>query len=571
MTRIRRLRDEIKKQIAAGEVIEGPHSIVKELVENALDAGATEIQITLAESGMKKISVRDNGAGIVREDLPLTVEEHATSKIQETDDILHVASYGFRGEALSSISSVADITILSRNREDETGGRLSVIDGKSELTDYAGARGTMVIVERLFYAVPARKKFLKSARAESRQIREQVLRFALARPDVRFILENDGKTVVRLEPSPDPDERFARVYGQEARDGCIRVSLQDFKVSLWGYLSRPYYLKGSRNMQLFFINGRPVEYPYLGYILSRGYEAVAMRGTYPVAVLFLEIEPDLVDVNIHPAKREVKLFDKKYVDSLILSLTGKALDRAHSLEPAMMSEREPADGETCPPGSDSIYNNKRDSEGYLPLGEARSGNFYEQDEDRVKKNYSIIGQALSSYLVVEKDESLYLIDFHAAHERFLFDRLLSRDEPVESQELAFPETLELGVDDFQLVMENRDLLSEMGCEIDEFSGDAVVIRSVPSLRGVEEGTSLVRSFLDEVRGENGQGESLRERAAASIACHSSRRSGDRLDRKEMETLASLVLEGKQELRCPHGRPYLLTLKREEIEKMVRRK
>jgi DNA mismatch repair protein MutL len=296
-----------------------------------------------------------------------------------------------------------------------------------------------------------------------------------------------------------------------------------------------------------------------------------MRGTHPVAVLFLEIEPDLVDVNIHPAKREVKLFDQKYVDSLILSLAGKALDRAHSLEPAMKGEGEPEKASPPPSAPGPVYSEEIASGGYLPLGEAQQGPVdWHEPEETSEAGYRVIGQALSSYLVVEKDDSLYLIDFHAAHERFLFDRLMNREEPVESQELAFPETLDLGIADFQLVMDNRDILGEMGCEIDEFSGEAVVIRSVPALRGVQDGASLVRSFLDEVRREGWKKETMREGAAASIACHSARRSGDRLDRDEMDTLASLVLEGKQELRCPHGRPYLLTLGRNEIEKMVRR-
>lgn len=327
--RIRLLPDSVKKKIAAGEVVEGPFSVIKELVENAIDAGASHIDVQVLEGGLRKITVRDDGRGMHRGDVPLAVMEHATSKIEDIHDIESISSYGFRGEALSSISSVSRLTILSRRADEATGARLAGADGAVEISDYAGPAGTTVIVENLFYNVPARKKFLKTVRTETRLIREIFVKLAIPHPEIAFALDMDDTRQVTLNAAVSVEERLGQIYGASIMDDLYRVELQDLKVSLQGFLSRPHYLRSNRAMQLLYVNSRPVEYRYLGFLLSRAYEAVAPRGKYPAGIIFIDIDARLVDVNIHPAKKEVKLFDSHYIDRLILALGEKAVSREH--------------------------------------------------------------------------------------------------------------------------------------------------------------------------------------------------------------------------------------------------
>ncbi|HPL18744.1 MAG TPA: DNA mismatch repair endonuclease MutL [Spirochaetota bacterium] len=337
MERIRLLPDSVKKKIAAGEVVEGPFSVIKELVENAIDAGASHVDVQVLEGGLRKITVRDDGRGMHRDDVPLAVMEHATSKIEDIHDIERISSYGFRGEALSSISSVSRLTILSRRADEATGARLAGADGAVEVSDYAGPAGTTVIVENLFYNVPARKKFLKTVRTETRFIREIFVKLAIPHPEIAFSLDVDDDRQVTLNRAGSVEERLGQIYGGSIMDDLYRVELQDLKVSMRGFLSKPHYLRSNRAMQMLYVNNRPVEYRYLGFLLSRAYEAVAPRGKYPAGIIFIDIDARLVDVNIHPAKKEVKLFDGHYIDRLILALGEKAVSREHAVRDAVFS------------------------------------------------------------------------------------------------------------------------------------------------------------------------------------------------------------------------------------------
>ena len=584
MQRIQVLTDTVKSKIAAGEVIEGPFSVVKELIENALDAGATDVDIQVFDSGMKKIIVRDNGGGIHRDDITLAVMEHATSKITDIHDIEQVASYGFRGEALSSIASVSDLTILSRTRDDEEGARLTNAQGMVQVSDYAGPEGTVIIVENLFYNIPARKKFLKTKSTESRYIREVFLKTALANPGVRFSLVMDGKRRIDLPSAHDRGERVEQVYGKDVTMGLYHDRLQDLKVTVEGFVSKPDSLRSSRSMQVLYINGRPVEYRYYGYILSRAYEAAAGSGRYPAALLFVDIDPTLVDVNIHPAKREVKLFDQRYIDSLIHALVKKVLDRSHRIEPAALQGPELSRGDE--PSSD------REDAG-LPLdfgherGTDRSsvhayatgtegtratirdmGGLYSRVTDAA--DCSIIGVAFNTYLILQEDEELTFIDFHAAHERIIYDSIIAAGDRNETQELLFPKVMELPVDDHALVIENIDIFSEIGFDIEDFSDNAIIIRGVPVLARDIDIEQVIADFTDRERREWGDRDSVKKKIAASVACHSAKRAGDQLSADDMNSLARGIKQGGHELRCPHGRPFVYTLRKNDLERLFKR-
>ena len=436
--------------IAAGEVVEGPHSVVKELVENSLDAGSVSIDIEAEDSGFSRIVIRDNGEGIYREDLPRAVMEHATSKIRTIEDIQSISSLGFRGEALSSIGAVATLTMMSRRADEQTGGKITNASGSFELTDFAGAVGTTVIVENLFYNTPARKKFMRAPAAESRAIREAVQRAALAHFAVQFSLSINGSTVFRLAACENTGQRVEQIFGRDDFASMAYESVKDIKVAVEGFLSRPHHSKGTRAMQFLFVNGRPVEMKSLGFLLSRAYESATPQGRYPAAILFLSIAPDLVDVNIHPAKREIKFFDQRYVEQLITGLAKKTLGSREQTVSASdftgvppsaenSHDREVYAARSMPSPDMDIsaaphFSSQRQFS-FPPVREAPVAHGF-TPETSVDSGVRIVGIVFGTYIIAEKDDTMKIIDFHAAHERFTFDALMAKDasrRPSESR------------------------------------------------------------------------------------------------------------------------------------------
>ncbi len=604
VNRIQVLSETVKNKISAGEVVEGPFSVVKELIENSLDAEASRIEIQVLEAGMKRITITDDGKGIHPEDLELTVTEHATSKISDIHDIETIHSYGFRGEALSSISSISNMSLLTRRPEDDEGGRIDVREGKLKMGTYAGAAGTTVIVENLFYNVPARKKFMKAQRTEMKYIREAVLKAALVNPEVTFRLESDGKQAMMLQGTGDHEERIRQVYGTSIMKGVYHESITDLKVGLTGFLSRPDFLKGTRSAQLLFINGRPVEYKYLGFLLSRAYEAVAPKGKHPMALLFLSIDPELIDVNIHPAKREVKLFDQRYIDSLIINLAAKALDRDHEIREelfrgedkgptaappaAAVSSESPGDYSTPDNGREVYRIRERESSGgyrdasreplsaeerqtspeeenFLPGTKELSG-FYKKIQTHSE---GVVGTVFDTYVLAERDGALYFIDFHAAHERFIFDRIMAEKGSPEKQELLMPEVIELPLGDYQLVLDNLSLFSEIGFDMEDFSDKSIMVRAVPAHVKRLDIEAFVIGFIEELNLEKGNVD-RRRAIVASAACHQAKRAGDTLTGDDMKRLIEGVFSGDHELRCPHGRPFVHKISRDDLERIFKR-
>ncbi len=583
MERIQLLADGVQKKIAAGEVVEGPFSIVKELVENSVDAGATRIDVQVYEGGLKKIVVRDDGRGIYRDDIALAVMEHATSKISDIGDIEEIGTYGFRGEALSSISSVSRMTLLSRRSDEEVGGRLSGTESGTEISDHAGPAGTTVIVENLFYNVPARKKFLKSARTELRLVRETVMKIAIPNPDIAFTLDVDDKREMTLAAAGSQEQRIEQVFGSGIMNDLQHETLSDLKISVSGYCSKPHFLKSSRSMQMLFINRRPVEYRYLGFLLSKAYEAVAGRGRYPAGLIFIDIDPRLVDVNIHPAKKEVKLFDHRYVERLIMGLAEKVLNREHRVEggvfkpgtiPAGTMPHGGGPGLEVVPRGGLFPGSTGAERGTLPGDDRRPSAFVRDVAGmyggiRGGSGNTIIGVAFGTYMVIERDDSLYLVDYHAAHERVIFDRLMEDRHSAESQRLAFPRVMDLSLDEHALIMENIETFSEIGFDMEDFSDTSIKISAVPVLSREDDVADLFADFFETVSGGRDR-DDVRRGIAASVACRSAKRAGDRLSFAEMERLAEQVFTGSRQLRCPHGRPFVYRIGRDEIERMFKR-
>jgi DNA mismatch repair protein MutL len=591
MNRIKILPDSVKRKIAAGEVVEGPFSVVKELIENSLDAGSTEIDVEVQESGLKRILVRDNGIGIFREDLPLSVREYATSKIEHLGDIDRILSYGFRGEALSSISSISQLTILTKSPDEDSGSRLMSSDGSVEIHDYAGPNGTTVIVENLYYNVPARKKFLKARSTELRRVRETFLRIALSNPGVSFSFSVDGKRQITLPSSDEVSDRIQQIYGEGILDKLYFDRMRDIKVEISGYLSKPDSLKSSRSMQILFVNKRPVEYRYLGYLLSRAYEAIAAKGQHPVALLFIDIDPSLIDVNIHPAKKEIKFFDQGYIDKFIIHLSRKVLNRVHIARDVFKPGLDSADKVF----GDAVEQDNDPSSRQLFLeGESIRGDSGEGIENRddyshrkepfrsfirdVSELYSrieeggfrVLGIVFNSYIMAEDGLSIIIIDFHAAHERIIFDSLMRGELYTETQEIMFPRLIELSVEDYLVIQQCLPLLKEIGFDIEGISDNSVIIRGVPTVgRGIDV-EAFFCEVVDSLKSERDIRENMRRMIFEKVACHSAKRSHDDLTEDDIILIIRASLSGMHDLRCPHGRPYVYRIEKKDLERIFKR-
>lgn len=573
--------------IAAGEVVEGPFSVAKELIENSIDAGASEIDLEIFDSGFKKISVKDNGSGIAKSEIELSIREHATSKITDLADLEKIKTYGFRGEALSSIASISDLVILSRKEDEDMGARLeSNMQGVS-VTDYAGAKGTTVIVENLFFTMPARKKFLKSRRVELKSIRDIFLKMSIPFHNIAFNFDIDGKRQISLQAADSLDERIKQVFGKAVLENLYFEKINDLKVDISGYFSKPDFIRSSRSMQMFFVNNRPVEYKFLSYHLSRAYEAVIPKGKHAAAIVFLNIDPSLIDVNIHPAKREIKLFDQKYIDSLVFSIASKSLNRAHSMNADLFKAPDSVSSE----GSEnrSVFKSTYDSAQGIDKNSSILNDSQEQTRgeslfastmqdiisvsqmvySNIKDGIKIFGPVFETYIMVQKDEDLFVIDFHAAHERIVFDSLMKRGVFIESQELLFPVVIELSKSDYTIALETKELLKDFGFDVDDFSDSSIVVRSVPVVTGRDETEEAVRAIIESI-GEDKNFEDLNRKVASSLACHSSKRAGDKLSASDMRKLVSEIFEGEMELRCPHGRPFLHNIKKSDFERIFKR-
>lgn len=591
LKRISLLSDNVKKKIAAGEVIEGPFSVIKELIENSIDADADSIEVKVNDAGMKKISVKDNGRGIHPDDIELAVAEHATSKIKNTEDIESILSYGFRGEALSSLSAVSKLTILSKIKNIETGAKLESDPEKTRTTSYAGPEGTTVIVENLFYCVPARKKFLKGERAEMRRLRETFLKTALANPRISFTLDANDKRLVTLPRCDSVNERIEMIYGKESASRLIKASLTDVKVKITGWFSKPGYMKASRSMQAVFINGRPVDYPYLSFHLTRAYEGIITKGEYPAGIVFVDIEPSLVDVNVHPAKREIKLFDRSYIDSLIYQSAKKAIEIADSSSGTGLfplsgkknmtfAEDETATEDQSPlnfpenRGQSTTPSPRGQSLFLRPIDTGTDASRFARETSHIynelSSDISICGIAFGLYIIAEKNDILYLIDMHAAHERMIYDSIMAENRESDTQELMFPKVLELSPSEHSEIIDNIEYFQNCGFSIEDFADNSVIIRGVPVLAGKADPEDIIKSFFEEDPAENDAAVRVLGRIAAATACRSARKSGDHISRQEIFSLTLWALNDAVERRCPHGRPFVRELKKTEIERMFSR-
>lgn len=614
---IRRLPPETVNRIAAGEVVERPASAVKELVENALDAGATRIEVQADGGGLSRILIADDGKGIPRDELPLAVERHATSKLEADDagdvDLLRIFTLGFRGEALPSIGSVARLTITTRARGDDEAWAVMVEGGDQRPlapAAFPGDHGARVEVRDLFYATPARLKFMKSARAEAMAISEEIKRQAMAHEATAFTLTLDGKTTLRLPAEHPGDEgrlkRLAALLGRDFEDNALLIDQSRDGVRLSGYAGLPTYSRGNAAHQFLFVNGRPVKDRLLQGALRGAYADFLARDRHPAAVLFLDIDPLYVDVNVHPAKSEVRFRDPALVRGLIVGALRHALAAAgHRASTTVAADAltgfQPHAGVAAPYGSSAPaaegwsgwtgWSRPEAAAQVIPGLNERSARV--EAEWPAPSNAPPSGEAAgftdpldyplgaaraqlhANYIVAQTRDGLVIVDQHAAHERLVYERMKTQmaEGAVARQALLTPEVVELDPAEAERVADKADELAALGLIVEAFGAGAVLVRETPALLGDCDVQGLIRDIADDLS-EHGTALALTERlgeVCGTMACHGSVRSGRVLSAPEMNALLRQMEATPHSGQCNHGRPTYVELKLGDLEKLFGRR
>ena len=616
---IRRLSPETVNRIAAGEVVERPASAVKELVENALDAGATRIDVTIEGGGLTRIVVEDDGCGMDREALSTAMERHATSKLpidaDGADDLLNIASMGFRGEALPSIGSVARLTLTSQSEELNEAWELAVEGGRTDGPRPApplGRQGTRVEVADLFYATPARLKFLKSERAETTAVADVIKRLALSRADVGFFLTSEGRARVSAprEAQDDPAEarraRLSSILGGDFGENALSINQEREGIRLTGFASLPTYNRGSNQHQFLFVNGRPVKDKLLVGAVRGAYQDFLARDRHPVVALFVDLPPGQVDVNVHPAKAEVRFRDSGMVRGLIVgalrhALAGAGHRASTTVAGYALGRARPEGAPYAPPLARAGGWSSRPSPGWeQSLSQDHGGassSFAPGMSARVEPDYEgepggaysdaphapapdwplgvARAQVHATYVIAQTEDGLVIVDQHAAHERLVYERM-KRDlanAGVARQALLVPEIVELDEAEARRVLDRADELAELGLVIEAFGPGALAVRETPALLKKLDVQGLIRDLADELT-EYDEALSLKERleeVVGTMACHGSVRAGRRLTGEEMNALLREMEATPHSGQCNHGRPTYVELKLADIERLFGRR
>ncbi|SNS23172.1 DNA mismatch repair endonuclease MutL [Antarctobacter heliothermus] len=602
---IQQLDEAAINRIAAGEVVERPASAVKELVENAIDAGARRVKIDIADGGKTLIRVADDGCGMSPEDLPLALSRHATSKI-DGSDLLNIHSFGFRGEALPSLGAVGRLTVQSR-ASGEAGAEIAVNGGVSGgVKPCAVNAGTVVTLRDLFYATPARLKFLRSDRAETMAISDTIKRLAMAEPSVGFTLRDvtGGQERVTFRVEPETGDlfdalrgRLGRVMGAEFVDNALPIDAEREEVRLTGYAALPTYSRGSAVAQFLFVNGRPVRDKMLIGALRGAYQDFLSRDRHPAVALFVDCDPHRVDVNVHPAKSEVRFREPGVVRGLIVSGLRHALAEAGHRASTTVAGATLGAFRTEHPGAARVYQMDRPSgggrqasyaaqaPGFADFGGDYSGRVVEtpadiaESPDQVRGAVSLPlgaarGQVHENYIFAQTEDGIVIVDQHAAHERLVYEKLKHQmaEKGVPAQGLLIPEVVDLSPDDAAHLLSRADDLDRMGLRIEPFGAGAIAVRETPAILGEIDAAALIHDILDELSdlGNSGLLQERIEAILSRMACHGSIRSGRVMRAEEMNALLREMEATPHSGQCNHGRPTYVELKLSDIERLFGR-
>jgi len=601
--RIHSLPIQLVNQIAAGEVVERPSSVVKELVENCFDAGAGQITIDIEQGGARLIKVRDDGCGIIKDDLPLALSRHATSKIATLQDLEQVASMGFRGEALPSISSVARLTLISRIADAQCAWCVTA-DGSEQNFDPQPdphPQGTTVDVRDLFYNTPARRKFLKTEKTEFAHIETLIKRMALSRFDIGFTLIHNQKEVLNLKPAPtdsSQEQRIAGICGSAFIDNSVKIDFEASGLQLTGWVGLPTFSRSQQDMQFFYVNGRLIRDKLVSHAVKQAYQDVLFHGRHPVFVLYLTLDPALVDVNAHPAKLEVRFREGRLVHDFLFAALHRSLadlrpghdagrasvDESRQYEPEFIPSPQARPGFHAKP----VYQQRLPQQASLPLTVAESIKAYASlypDPQPVHKqpvsqtqDYPPLGFAIAHlhniYILAETPKGIILVDAHAAHERVTYERLKQQYQQgaVPSQPLLLPIKINVSSAEADLAEQEHEFFSALGFELNRSGPETITLRSTPALLGNIDKETLIRDVLADIT-EHGISHRMQEqsnRLLATIACHGAVRAHRRLSIDEMNALLREMEQTERIGQCNHGRPTWIELSTNDLDKFFLR-
>jgi len=617
MGRIRLLSETVASQVAAGEVVERPASVVKELVENSLDAGARNIDIAIRRGGISLVRVIDDGCGMDRDDALLSLERHATSKIRSAADLQAVATLGFRGEALPSIASVSRFRVSTREAGAIAGTEIIVNGGKIDVVRDGGeAPGTQVEVRSLFYNLPARRKFLRSENTESRNIEHQIHLQAIGHPEIGFSLMRDDRILFQLPATAALGDRIRDLYGVELLQRLVEVNgVLAPKIQISGFIGQAGLSRQNRSQQLVFVNGRAIESNLITGAVREGYHTALMKGQYPVTFLFLELDPGTVDVNVHPAKREVRFRDPNDVREAVVRCIQQTLERARAdwqekfRAPARAEPTATVFAKTAPDltlrsevttpeathrelphlgvipaviertrleGSEIVGQAPRLPERRSDsAGDAAVPQPQQQGTRPAQQQFEIIGVLSKLYVLMENANGLVLVDQHAAHERVLFEELRRRMEQqgVPTQKLLLPQTFDVPPRDADWIEQNLSVLQRMGIGIESFGPDTFKIDSLPSFLDVSDAAQFMRKVIDDLKSASNNASAMRlgEEMIAKSVCRHAVKANDPLRYPEVEKLIRDLLDCDLPYCCPHGRPTMIQISLAELEKKFGRK
>ena len=630
MAKIKILSADVANKIAAGEVVERPASVVKELIENAVDAESTSIRVEIRAGGKRLIHVSDNGVGMAREDALLALERHATSKVSRIEDLEHIQTFGFRGEALASIASVSQFELLTRTADALEGTKVNVDGGVFRSVQESGCSpGTHMSINNLFYNVPARLKFLKTDTTEMNHVTNQVTWAALAHPNIHFVLTHNGRAIHDVRACDSHLERIRLLYGKEFAENLIEFTEELPELKIYGLLGKPEFTKANREYQLFFMNQRPIRSRIIGAALKEGFDAMVAKDRQPVALLFLTLDPEAVDVNVHPAKIEVRFRNERTIYSGIVRMLRNALHKAKYIpkietpvEPTQteagtensethVSQRVPTPSSTSVSGrghpTTPVNRTQRTYTPPVPTQRPVADTGQETEEatetsgvqvsptptetvvqppqqeipDGVNlslldfENVQLKANLFKTYIVAEAGDKIFFIDQHVAAERVLYERYVNQMQAdgIPVQGLLLPVTLEATPQQLSALKVHGDIFSKLGFDLEEFGGNTILIRAIPSPLPTRVAAQTVTDLLDKLPEEPHTDVQLPEaidNALVTLACKSAVKAGDTLDMKEMVNLIKELSQAKHPFNCPHSRPIIVEMGRDELERRFHR-
>jgi len=570
MSKIAVLPDNLINKIAAGEVVERPASVVRELIDNSVDAGATRIDVEVLYGGKKLIKVTDNGSGMNRDDALLCFERHATSKIKSEKDLFDISTLGFRGEALPAIASVTKITLITSAGKSDLGIKIEIgANNKREIADAPPLPGTVVEIRDIFYNTPARRKFLKSDPTELSHIIETVMQKALAYPAISFSLKHNNSELMNAHSVPGLKQRFTQLYGEELTGEFIEVKKEGRGLTVYGFVSGPNFTRAGKSHQYIFVNNRPVKNPTINHAVYKAYSDLIPRDRHPAYFIFLDIDHTKVDVNVHPAKREIRFEAPDQIHRIVEAAVHEALNPGIGREPFALPEDQPVSRYQY-----GVSGNPAVREQIADIFNSSQTDIFSEGITQDIQSFFHIGE---SFFAAATKNGLLIIDQHAAHERILYEKLLKRTS-VESEALFLPLRIELPTGEHNIIIKNRELIEGFGLDIDDFAGNNVIVRSLPrelhkaDIKGllIDIAAGIVEEESIGIKGDM-TGESLLKNIAARLACHKSVRGSEKLTNEELTRMMSDLDKTDVPDKCPHGRPTRILLSFDELKKMFKRK